>query len=299
MVAIAWSLPPFPKLRDSVAGVTIKAVATAEVTVRFVEPVTDSSVAISVTVPAAFAVTLPVGLTVAAAPDEDHVADWVRFCTDPSVYFPVAVSCPDSPTGKVAGLSPTAMLTSVAGPTETAAVAVAPRYVADSCDAPLPTPVTLPWGLTVATAGWAEIQVTLEVTSCVVPLLKLAVAWAWWLVPKLMDSDAGTTVRLITAGEVTDRLADPDKVPEVAVIIVVPIPSAIALPAALTVAIPDVDELHVADWVRSWTVPSEKLPVAVSWADSPSGKEDGFGLIVILDNAGGATTIDVTPATPW
>jgi hypothetical protein len=75
MVAIAWSLPPFPKLRDSVAGVTIRAVATAEVTVRFVDPAIDPSLAVSVTVPADFAVTLPVGLTVATGPEEDQVAD--------------------------------------------------------------------------------------------------------------------------------------------------------------------------------------------------------------------------------
>jgi hypothetical protein len=62
-----------------------------------------------------------------------------------------------------------------------------------------------------------------------------------------MDSDAGTTVKLITAGEVTDKLANPDMLPDVAVIVVVPRPSATVFPAELTVATADADELHVAD----------------------------------------------------
>ena len=42
----------------------------------------------------------------------------------------------------------------------------------------------------------------------------------------------------------------------------------------------------------------EKFPVAVSCADSPIGKEDWFGLTVILSNAGGPTVTDVLPLTP-
>ncbi|HEX9154392.1 MAG TPA: hypothetical protein VF819_02445 [Nitrospira sp.] len=65
---------------------------------------------------------------------------------------------------------------------------------------------------------------------------------------------------------VTVRVVEPECVPETAVTVVVPVPTAVALPlllaALLMVATELSEELQVADVVRSCIVLSEKVPVA-------------------------------------
>jgi hypothetical protein len=113
-----------------------------------------------------------------------------------------------------------------------------------------------------------------------------------------MDNVAGTIFRPTTTAGVTVRLAELATDPLVALIVAVPVALARTEPAGLTLATADADELHVTDCVRFCTVPSEKLPVAVSGSDSPTGKDDGFGLTAIPSNAAGPTVTDVLPVTP-
>ena len=50
----------------------------------------------------------------------------------------------------------------------------------------------------------------------------------------------------------------------VALIVVEPEPEAVASPKLLTTATPGFEELHVANVVKTWLVPSSKEPVAVN-----------------------------------
>src|ERR1700690_1251473 len=79
MVASAWSWLLFSSTRDIVAGIMLSSTATAGVTVRLADPVTDPALAVMVDVPAAVVVTIPVALTLAIADDELQVADCVKF----------------------------------------------------------------------------------------------------------------------------------------------------------------------------------------------------------------------------
>jgi hypothetical protein len=126
-----------------------------------------------------------------------------------------------------------------------------------------------------------------------------AIAWTGWLVPKLSESVGGTTFKERTAAGPTVRLVDPVIVPALAVILAVPIADATAPPVGLTLAIAAADDVHVALCVRSWVVPSENFPVAVSWRDSPKGKAGCAGVTVMLTNAAGPTVTVVLPVIPW
>jgi hypothetical protein len=126
----------------------------------------------------------------------------------------------------------------------------------------------------------------------------VATAWSWLLVPRGMDKLDGMILMATMTAGITVRLADPLTDPEVAVMVVVPMARAVAVPDELMLAMVDSDEVHVADGVRSAELPSEKVAFAVNGSDSPAGKDDGFGLTVIVNNAGGWTVTAVLPFTP-
>jgi hypothetical protein len=64
------------------------------------------------------------------------------------------------------------------------------------------------------------------------------------------------------------RVVEPEMPPDTAMIVVVPVPTEVALPllpeTLLMVATDGTDELQVADVVRSCVVVSEKVPVALN-----------------------------------
>src|SRR5580765_4337287 len=84
-------------------------------------------------------------------------------------------------------------------------------------------------------------------------------------------------------------------VPEVALIVVVPVATPVARPwvplVLLIVATPVSDEAHVTDVVRFWVLPSLKVPVAVNcWV--PLMPIEGFGGVTANDcNVGGGVTV--------
>jgi hypothetical protein len=51
-------------------------------------------------------------------------------------------------------------------------------------------------------------------------------------------------------------------VPDLAVTLVTPVVTAVAMPPVLMVATPESEEIQVTDDVRSWVLPSENRPVA-------------------------------------
>ena len=100
-----------------------------------------------------------------------------------------------------------------------------------------------------------------------------------------MDSKvAGVTVR-VNAFEVTP--------PELAVIVDVPLLTAVAKPAALMVATPGVAEFQTAVLVRFCVVPSVNVPVAVNWSVSPLAI-DKLGAVIAIDFSTAGVTVNVS-----
>ena len=125
--------------------------------------------------------------------------------------------------------------------------------------------VARPLLLTVATDGFDELQVTCVVISWAVPSEYVPVAVSCGVNPTLTVGLAGVTVmeeRIAAAATV--RVAFPEIVPEVAVMVAVPAAMAIARPLLSTTATNGFAELQVTSVVTSKLVPSEYVPVAVN-----------------------------------
>ena len=196
-VAVNGTVAP-PRLVLPRAGVTWSAVATAVVTVRFVLPVIPPLVALIDVVPALSAIARPVASIEAIVLSlEDQVAVELRSCVVPSSKTPVAVYCSLTPAATVLFGGVTWMLLSSAFVTVSLAVPdwEAPPIVTFAVIVVDPglTPLATPLPLTVAVAVSLEDQVAVVVTSCVVLLLKTAVAVNGWLVPAAIDAVAGVT----------------------------------------------------------------------------------------------------------
>jgi hypothetical protein len=89
--------------------------------------------------------------------------------------------------------------------------------------------------------------------------------------------------------------------PDVALIVVVPTPAAVAKPcepdALLIVATPGADELHVAVLVRVCVLPSLYVPVAVNCCVVPTATE-AFPGVTAIDTSTGAVTVTVSVVEP-
>jgi hypothetical protein len=111
---------------------------------------------------------------------------------------------------------------------------------------PTETPLARPLLSTIATDVSDEIQVTLVVISGVVPSEYVPTAVNCWGIPVPTDmlGLAGVTSMEIRVG-VTVRVADPDLIPELAMIVAVPIDTPFARPLLPTVATGVLDELQV------------------------------------------------------
>jgi hypothetical protein len=88
---------------------------------------------------------------------------------------------------------------------------------------------------------------------------------------------------------VTVRVVLPERVPEVAVMIVVPAARAVARPLLSTAATYGLSELHVTCAVISWVVPSEKVPVAVNCWVAPLSMPGSAGVMAIEDKVAEVT----------
>jgi len=88
------------------------------------------------------------------------------------------------------------------------------------------------------------------------------------VVPGAMLGLDGVIATETSVAAVTVSVVDPDRVPDVAVIVVEPAATEVTSPAEpavlLILAIDDADELQTTSAVRSWVVLSEKVPVAAN-----------------------------------
>ena len=135
--------------------------------------------------------------------------------------------------------------------------------VAVMVEEPAPRPVATPTALMVATARFDEVQVTEALRFAVVPSVKVPVAVNGSVVPSTMLGLAGVTAIEVTTAAVTVSVVVPLTLPAVAVMVDEPVASVEASPVVI-VATARLDEVQVAELVRSCVEPSVKVPVAVN-----------------------------------
>ena len=263
--------------------------------------------AVIVDVPTATEVALPLEpaalLMVATdVADEFQVTDVVRSCVVLSEKVPVAVNCRVVPRAMLGFVGVTAMDTRVAGVTVRIVDPETLPNVAVIVDVPAATEVAFPLEpealLMVATDVTDELQVTNVVRSCVVLSEKVPVAVNCWVVPSAMLGLVGVTEMDTSVAVVTVRVVDPEMLPDVAVIVVVPAATEVAFPLEPMVATDVVDELHVTDVVRSCVVLSEKVPVAVNCWDVKTAMLGLVGVTAMDTSAFGAGLLPPPPPHP-
>jgi hypothetical protein len=129
---------------------------------------------------------------------------------------------------------------------------------------PPPTPDTTPLAFTRATRALPVVQVAVVVMSCVLASVNVPVALNGSAVPRAIDELAGVIAMETKAAAPTVSVVDPLTPAEVACMVVLPCPTPLASPAAVTVATDVRDELQEEELVTSCVLPSEKVPVAVN-----------------------------------
>jgi hypothetical protein len=211
----------------------------------------------------------------------------------PSAYVPVAVNCKETLKVMIGSLGVTDIKTRG---TEVTVRFVFPEIlpeVAITVVEPAEAAVTKPVALTVATDVSDELQVTCVVISWLVVSEYVPVAVNCWGVPTSMIGLAGVTAMEDRVAEFTVRVVLAEILPEVAVMVVVPIETAMARPVLSTVATDGFDELQVTCVV--WLVPSEYVPVAVNRWGTPAGML-GLGGVTARDNRVAEFTVRVVLA---
>ena len=268
-------------------GVTDSDESVAGVTVSVVEPATLPDVAVIVEVPAARQDARPLEpaallIVDTVAFEELQVTDAVRFCVVPSEYVPVAVNCLVVPFALVGLDGLIEMDVSVAGFTVRVVDANLLPKVAVIVVEPAATDVDRPDALIVATPVFDESQPTEAVRFCVVLSEYVPVATNCFVVPSAMLGFVGVIERDESVAGFTVRVVDPDMVPDVTVIVVVPAVTDVAKPPALIVATPVLEEAQVDVNVRSCVVLSENVPVATNCSVVPLAML-GFTGVIAMD----------------
>ena len=157
-------------------GVMVTDTRCAVETVKVVEPLTDSTVAMMLAVPVVKLDASPWLLIVTAAGfEEAHKADAVMSCVLLSLKVPVAVNCLAVPTAMLEFAGVTAIETKVAPLTVTLALPVTEPEMAEIVACPADNALTRPEELTEALLVAEDDQVT-EVSNCVLPSSKVPVA---------------------------------------------------------------------------------------------------------------------------
>jgi hypothetical protein len=120
---------------------------------------------------------------------------------------------------------------------------------------PTASPVARPPALILAVAGVPEAQVTEAVRLCVVLSVYIPVAVNCCVRPLAIDGFAGFTTIDTSVAVVTVSTVEPTTDPNVALIVLVPAPTAVANPPpALIETVAGVPEAHVTEPVRFWVL---------------------------------------------
>jgi hypothetical protein len=272
----------------------------AALTTNGVDPVTPSSVALMLAVPAATPVATPTLpdelLTVAAAVlSEAQVTSLVMCWLVESLKMPVAVKLPTLPGAMAWPVGVTKIDATFALVTTRLMELPIDPSVAPIVVEPGASPSAFPTE-TVATAGWDEDHTTWLVMLRVPPSLKRPVAVKRTDVFSAMVESPGVIV-------IDDKLATstvakvlPLTDPEVAVTVALPMFFAVAKPLGVSDITEVLEEFQETVRVMSCMVPSEKLPVAVNCCKVPRGTS-GFEGVTVMDRKVAPVTVNVALPT--
>lgn len=107
---------------------------------------------------------------------------------------------------------------------------------------------------------------------------------------------AGITVIELRVGAITLSVVEPLTAPEAAIMVLLPVETDVANPAALIVATVFVAEVQVTELVRFWMLPSLKVPVAVNCCAVPLTIVGSAG-VTAIELSFGVTVSLVDPFT--
>jgi len=283
-----------PLATVGLAGVTAIEASTGGATVSVVLPLTVPELAVMVVVPTATAVARPPAAMVAAAGVDDvQVTEAVMSCVELSAYVAVAVNCCVRPAGTLGVAGVTAIETSAG--TVSVVLPVTPPEFAEIVVVPAATVVARPPAAMVAAAVLDDVQVTVAVRFCVEPSEYVPVAVNCWVRPGRTLGLAGVTAMESSSGDSTVSPVFPVTPPDVAEMVVVPSATVVARPPAAMVAVAGVDDVQVAEAVRSSVEPSVYVPTAVNCCGSPAATTGFAGVTAIETTAAGNTVSVVLP----
>ena len=295
-VSVSVAAPAIAESGDAV--MTTLATGTG-LTVISSEPVTPSTVAVIVAVPALTPVTRPVVALTVATPgvSDDHVAVRpVRTLLDAS--FATNVICVVAPAMIVADPALTVTDATGTGLTVISSEPVTPSTVAVIVAVPALTAVTRPVvALTVATAGVFDDQAAVRPVSTLLDA-SFATNVICVVAPTMIDDDPALTVTDTTGTTVTVTVAVPVLPSLVAVITDVPTATPFTSPVAeFTLALAGVPDDHVI--VRPVSVlPPASLSVATNVVESPTAMLAADGdTVTVLTGTGTTVTVEV-PTLP-
>jgi hypothetical protein len=274
-VPVALNCWVVPSAIDGFCGARAIDASVAWVTVSVLLPDIEPDVAVMCAVPVATLVANPwlvatLLIVATAGESELHCTVVVMSCVLLSVNVPVAANCCVVPSGMEGIAGVTAIETRAAGVTVRVVDPLTVADVAVTDVFPTPTADATPWPFTVAMAVLVVFQVAVCVKSCVLPSEYVPVAFSAWVVPTAKEGLAGVTAIEVNNAGVTVRFVDPEIVPEVAEIDVLPATFPVASPPVEIVAVPVVEEFQVTLLVRFCVLPSEYVPVAVYCCVAPT-----------------------------
>jgi len=263
---------------DSSVGATVTLMAAVAVLPEAV------CVAVMVAFPTATPLTVPAVLTVATLGAEDrNVEPAVMFPSEPSLYVPTTVSCTFRVAATVAELGESAMETSVGAVTLTVADAFWPEavWVAVMVAVPMPTAVTSPVGVTVATAGAEEMKVEVDVRLAVEESLYVPVTVSCCVPARLSVFVPGVTAIETSVGMSADTVMCVVAVKPAVVAVTVAAPSvnAVTTPALLTDTTDGALEENVRPDCTGALLPLPNVAVTTNCWVCPVERLTGLGLI--------------------
>src|SRR6266511_2528064 len=228
--------------------------------------------------------------------DEVHVNGW------PGTGLPfasraTALNCwvrPSAGSDAAAGLTSTRTTTCA---TVTLALPDTPAVVAVTVAGPFPIAVASPLASTVATPTADDFQVNVR-SGTGLPRASLAMASKCCVSPRaLRVAVAGLTSTATTTCK-TPSVADPDTPAVVAVIVAVPLASAVARPVAgSTVATPGANDVQLNAWPGT-AFPFASRATAPNCCDSPSAPKAAVAGLTLTDETTWATNSCADPVTP-
>lgn len=244
-MALSWIVP------EAISGMdtTVMDTSVAELTFRVVVAEMLPMAAVIDVEPAAIALAMPSGVIVATElEDELQVTEDDRSCVVPSESVPVTSNFLVVPLAMVGFDGIKVMEVIVAEDTLRLVVPDMLPEVALITVVPAATALALPSVVMVALDVSEEFQVTPEVRTLVVPSEYAPVAVNCWAVLMAIVGVAGVIFiefSVIGGGSGTSRVVVPEISPKVAVIVVLPTATAVAIPLEVIVATEVDDELQI------------------------------------------------------